>query len=393
MKLKRRDFLKKVSLATLAGGSTLLGGCNQGQSVAAGAAALPTDASTETPVEKIKSVNVNTNGTLEWKLVTSWPSNLSIFDDGARLLAEQIELLSQGRLKIEVFAAGELVPAFGTLEAVDTGQAEMGHSAAYYWADTIPATPFFTSVPFGMNAQQMYSWIFAGDGLKLWEEVYQAFNIVPLAVGATGVQMGGWFNKEINSLDDFKGLKMRIPGLGGQTIAQLGASPELLAAGEIYPSLESGAIDATEWVGPLHDSILGLHRIAKFYYYPGWHEPSTVLELQINRQAFEALPADLQGLIRMVAQAQTSWMLAQFESQNLAALQKLINEEGVAFKLFPYEVMAGLQVAAEAVIQDVADSDPMAKKVFESYQKFQEEASLWGNVSERAYYNLIQKSL
>jgi len=399
-KLNRREFLKKTSLITVAGGTGLLTGCSLGQPEAASAPAVPTAEDTgqaatqaEPPEAAVKAVYINKNQTIEWKIVTSWPSTLPILGEGPQVMADQIETMSQGRLKIQVFASGELVPPLETFDAVDAGTAEMGHSVAYYWPDKVPAAQFFAAVPFGMDAQQMYGWILAGDGLALWEEVYQDFNIIPMPVGTTGIQMGGWFNKEINSLDDFKGMKMRIPGLGGQTIAKVGGLPELLPASEIYTNLESGAIDATEWVGPLHDLVMGFHQVAKFYYYPGWHEPGTVLELQVNRQAFEALSPDLQMIVRTAAYAQNSWMLAQFDSRNLAALQQLINEEGVVLKLFPFEVMAGLRDAAEEVIQEVADSSPIARKVFESFRKFQDEMALWGNVSERAYYNLIQKSL
>lgn len=268
----------------------------------------------------------------------------------------------------------------------------MGHGASYYWAGKIPASQFFTSVPFGMNAQQMYAWIYGGDGLQLWEEIYEDVNLVPMAAGNTGVQMGGWFNKEINSVADWQGLKMRLPGLGGKAIAEIGGSAELLPGGELYTSLERGVIDATEWVGPYHDEIMGFQKVAKYYYYPGWHEPGSVLELIINREAWESLPGDLQMIVRRAADAQNPWMLAQFDARNNGALQKLITEDGVTLRPFPEEVMTALREASLAVIEDVAANDAMSGKVWASFDAFQKGVADWGAVSEKAFYNLIQQS-
>ncbi len=395
----RRDFLKQAAVAGVAGTTgVLVGGCSIGESAATPAPAAPTEAPAEEAAtqaeateEVVQEVNVNTNQTIEWKVVMSWPITLPVFAEGVQKFAEDIDTMSQGRLKVQVFGAGELVGGLEVFDAVDAGTAEMGHTAAYYWGGKLPATQFFTSVPFGMNAQQMYGWLFAGGGMELWEEVYKDNNILPLPCGNSGIQMGGWFNKEINSLSDYEGLKMRIPGMGGKTIAKVGGSAELIAGGEIYTSLERGVIDATEWVGPLHDSVMGFHKVAQYYYYPGWHEPGSVLELQVNRQAFEALPADLQLIVRDAAMTQNTWMLAQFEGRNNQALQQLVNEEGVDLRQFPDEVMEGLRAAAEEVIVEIADSDAISKKVFESFRSFQEGAAEYGNISERAYYNLVQR--
>ncbi|MCB0191081.1 MAG: TRAP transporter substrate-binding protein DctP [Anaerolineae bacterium] len=401
-KLNRRDFLKKASVATVAGGTGLLVGCSIGQPETSSAPAEPQEAAPEestgggeaTQAEEstpaVEAPNVNTNQTMKWKIVTTWPPTLPIFMDGVRLMAEQVKEASDGRLEIEVFGGGELVPALDSFDAVDSGTAEMGHGASYYWAGKLPATQFFTSVPFGMNAQQMYGWLFAGGGMELWEETYADLNLVPISMGNTGIQMGGWFNREINSLEDLQGLKMRIPGLGGKTIVKVGGSAELIAGGEIYTSLERGVIDATEWVGPAHDEVMGLHKAAQYYYYPGWHEPGSVLELLINRQAWESLSPDLQMIVRNAAVAQNNWMLSQFEGQNNAALKRLVNEEGVDLRPFPDDVMVGLRAAAEEVLQEVADGDPMSAKVYESFRAFQEESAQWGTISEKAYYNLVQ---
>lgn len=398
-KLNRRDFLKKASVAAVAGSTGLLVGCSIGQDQAASAPTPPPAAPAEsgesatqeeTKEEAVKEVNVNTNQTVEWKMVTTWPPTLPVLQEGANFIAQYAETMSQGRLKIQVFGAGELVGGLETFDAVQAGTAEMGHGASYYWAGKAPAAQFFAAVPFGMNAQQMNAWLLASDGLALWEETYGDFGLVPFPAGNTGVQMGGWFNKEINTINDFNGLKMRIPGLGGKVIAAAGGSAELIAGGEIYTSLERGVIDATEWVGPYHDYVMGFYKVAKFYYYPGWHEPGTVLESIINRQAWEALTPDLQEILRQAIIAQNALMLAQSDAQNNFYLQKMINEENVDLRPFPDDVMKTLHGYAQDVLNEVAASDPMSKKVYDSFQKFQKEVAAWGNISEKAFYNSIQ---
>ncbi len=404
-KLNRRDFLKKASVATVAGGTGLLVGCSIGQDTTSSAPAAPTATTAaaasdsdsdsgatqvEATEEVVEEVNINKNQTTKWKIVTTWPPTLPIMMDGVRMMAEQVKTMSQGRLEIDVFGAGELVPPFESFDAVGAGTAEMSHGASYYWGGKAPAAQFFTSVPFGMNAQQMYAWLYGGDGLALWEETYQDFNLVPMPAGNTGVQMGGWFNKEINTIDDYNGLKMRIPGLGGKTIVKVGGSAETIPGGEIYTSLERGVVDATEWVGPYHDQIMGFNKVAKYYYFPGWHEPGSVLEVTVNRDAWEALSDDLKMIVRTAADAQNVWMLAQFDARNGGALEELI-ATGTELRPFPDVVMADLAKAAEEVKTEVADSDSMAAKVYDSFRKFQANVGGWGTVSEKAYYNLIQQ--
>ncbi|GAB4423102.1 MAG: TRAP transporter substrate-binding protein DctP [Anaerolineae bacterium] len=398
-KLNRRDFLKKASVAAVAGSTGLLVGCSIGQDQAASAPTAPPAAPAEsgesatqeeTKDEAVKEVNVNTNQTIEWKVVTTWPPTLPVLMDGVRNMAQQVEAMSQGRLKIQVFGGGELVGPLESFDAVNAGTAEMGHGASYYWAGKTAASQFFTSVPFGMNAQQMYAWLFGGGGLELWEEAYKDFDLFPMPAGNTGVQMGGWFNKEINSVADYNGLKMRIPGLGGKVVAAAGGSAELIAGGEIYTSLERGVIDATEWIGPYHDYTMGFYKVAQYYYYPGWHEPGSVLELIINRQAWEGLSPDLQEIVRQAAYAQNTWMLAQFDAVNGSYLAKLVNEEGAELRPFPDDVLDTLHGYAEEVLADVAAGDAMSKKVYESFSKFQREVAGWSNVSEKAFYNGVQ---
>jgi TRAP-type mannitol/chloroaromatic compound transport system substrate-binding protein len=244
-----------------------------------------------------------------------------------------------------------------------------------------------------MNAQGMGAWFHGGDGLKLWEETYAPFNLIPRPGGSTGVQMGGWFNKKINTIDDYKGLKMRIPGLGGKVVAKAGGTVVLLPGGEIFTSLERGVIDATEWVGPLHDLRMGFYQAAKYYYYPGWHEPGTYLEYFFNKKAYESLPKDLQHVLNAACMENEQWTLTQFDAQNGAALQTLINKHKVEVIQFPDDVLAELRKMAVEVVQEEAAKSPMAKKVAESFAQFQKVVGTWGSVSERAYFNVIQEAM
>lgn len=323
--------------------------------------------------------------TYHWKMVTTWPPNFPIFQEGVNRFAEDIEKLSNGRLNIKVYAGGELVPALQTFDAVSQGSVELGHGAAYYWAGKIPAAQFFTAVPFGMNAQGMNAWLYAGGGLQLWQDLYKAHNLLPFPMGNTGVQMGGWFNKKINSVDDLKGLKMRIPGLGGKVFAKAGGTPVLMAGGEIYTALERNTIDATEWVGPFHDERLGLYRAAKYYYYPGWHEPGPVLELIVNRKAWETLSDDLQRSIEIAASASNIWMLSQFEAKNLAALRRLTEEHRVEIIPFPDDVIKELKRLTKEVLDEQSAKDPVFKKIHEAYQAFSKDNDVWNTLSEAAY--------
>jgi len=320
-----------------------------------------------------------------WKLATTWPPNFPIFQEGVERFAEDVKTLSNGRLNIKVFAGGELVPALQAFDAVSQGTVEMSHGAAYYWAGKIPAGQFFTAVPFGMNAQGMNSWLYAGGGLELWRELYKPHNLVPFPMGNTGVQMGGWFNKKIDAIADLKGLKMRIPGLGGKVFAKAGGNPVLMAGGEIYTALDRGTIDATEWVGPFHDERLGLYRAAKYYYYPGWHEPGPVLELNVNSKAWASLSPDLQKTIEIAAAATNLWMLAQFEAKNLEALVTLKDKYNVQVLAFPDEVIAELRRLSSVVLEEEAAKDPDFKRIYQAYKTFADNNDRWNELSEAAY--------
>jgi len=331
------------------------------------------------------AVAVAADKPIQWKMVTTWPKNFPGLGTGANYMAELIQTMSGGRIEVKVYGAGELTPAFEIFDAVSRGAAELGHGAAYYWKGKSEAAQFFAAVPFGFTAQEMNAWLYRGGGMALWTEVYEPFGLVPTAAGNTGVQMGGWFNKEINSVDDLKGLKMRIPGLGGEVLRRAGGTPVSLPGGEIFTSLQSGAIDATEWVGPYNDLAFGLYKAAKYYYYPGWHEPGTTLECFVNKKAFEALPEDLQSIVLNAARVANQDMLADFTARNNAALQTLITDHKVELRRYPDTVLEKLKTLSDEVVAEIAEQDPLSKKVHESYKKFREQAIAWHQVSELAY--------
>ncbi len=327
----------------------------------------------------------------DWKMVTTWPPNFPILGEGCLRYAEIVREMSGGRINIQVFGGGELVPPLETFDTVRNGGAEMGHGAAYYWAGKIPAGQFFGSVPFGMNAQQLTAWILTGGGIEMWEDLYKDFNLVPMLAGNTGVQMGGWFNREINSIADLKGLKMRIPGLGGKVLEKAGGSPVLLAGSEIYTGLERGVIDATEWIGPFHDSQMGFQDIAKYYYSPGWHEMGTALELIVNKEKFDSLPVDLQAILRSASLQVSTWILSEMETKNAESLATLV-DKGIDIRPFPTEVLDQLRIHTEEVIAEIVAKDPVAAKVYKSYDAYRKRAAAWSVWTEKLFYTQIQKT-
>jgi TRAP-type mannitol/chloroaromatic compound transport system substrate-binding protein len=331
------------------------------------------------------------NETFEWSCVTSWPPKYPGLGIAVDNLAERIEKASNGRLKIKVYGGGELVPAFEAFDAVSRGAVEMGHDASYYHKGKIAAAQFFCSIPFGMNAAELDGWLYYGGGLELWRELYAPFNIVPFPCGNTGVQMGGWFNREINSPADLDGLKMRIPGLGGEVIQRAGATPVTLPGSEIFTSLQTGAIDATEWVGAYNDVAFGLHKAASYYYYPGWQEPGAGLELMVNADAWASLPPDLQALVELACQAITTDMLAEYTHGNAMALQQLIDDPNVDVRPFPDDVLRVLKGHTQDIVGELSAEDPIWKKIAESYYAFIDKSTENQRVTEVA--NLATRSL
>jgi TRAP-type mannitol/chloroaromatic compound transport system substrate-binding protein len=378
--MKRRDFIRKAGLAAAAAATGVAAIACEGKEEPKKAEPAKTE---ETP----KAPAVVTKKTYQWKMVTTWPPKFPVLQIGAERFAQRLEEATEGRIKIQVFAGGELVPPLGVFDAVSEGTVECGSGASYYWAGKVPAAQWFASVPFGFNPQGINTWFYSGGAIKLWEEVYAPFNVVPRPQGNTGVQMGGWFNKKIETIDDFKGLKMRIPGLGGKVVAKAGGTVVLTAGGEIFTNLERGVIDATEWVGPFHDLRLGLYQAAKYYYYPGWHEPGTCLEVIFNKKVYDELPNDLKITIDAVAAETNMWSLCEFEAQNGAALQELITKHNVELLKFPDEVIAALRPLAEEVLEEEAAKDPMSKKVNDAFKAFKPVVGTWGTISEKAYYD------
>ena len=331
------------------------------------------------------AVKASSSKVIKWKMVTTWPKNFPGLGTGANKLAKLITEMSGGRLKVKVYGAKELVPAFETFDAVSRGTAQMGHGAAYYWKGKTQASQFFAAVPFGLTAQEMNGWLYYGGGMELWEETYDSFGLLPAAAGNTGVQMAGWFNKEIKSIADLKGLKMRIPGLGGEVLKRAGGTPVNLPGGEIFTSLKTGAIDATEWVGPYNDLAFGLHKAAKFYYYPGWHEPGTTLEALINKQALNELPDDLQSIVLNACKVINLDMISEYTTRNQQALDTLVNKHNVKVLKLPDEVLNKLQTLSDEVISEVAATDKMAEKVFNSFKSYRDNVKQWSEISELAY--------
>ena len=360
-------MIKKLAISALV---LLLAACGEQQAATSSAGG--------TAVEEQKS--------FKWKLVTTWPKNYPGLGMAPENFATLIDRMSQGRLKIKVYGAGQMVPALEVFDAVSQGTAEMGHGAAYYWKGKTAASVFFTSVPFGLNAQEMNSWLYHGGGLELWRETYEPFNLVPFAAGNSGVQMAGWFNREINSLEDLQGLKMRIPGIGGEVITRAGGEAVTIPGGELYTAMQTGVIDATEWVGPYNDLAFGFHQVAKYYYYPGWHETGSTLELIINKDAWGSLPDDLQAMVEAAARTVNQDMLDEYTARNNAALVQLVDEHGVQLRRLPDDVLIKLKALTGEVLDELVASDPLAKKVRDSLQAFQAQVTDYHEISEEAYY-------
>lgn len=333
-------------------------------------------------------VSQNSSTVYEWDLVTSWPKNFPGLGLAPENFAELVERMSQGRLKVNVHGANTIVPALGVFDAVSSGSVEMGHTAAYYWKGKMLAAPFFTSVPFGMNATEMNAWLHYGGGLALWRELYEPYNIIPFAGGNTGVQMGGWFNREINSIADVKGLKMRIPGFGGDVFTRSGGTAVTIPGVELYNALQTGVIDATEWVGPYNDLAIGFHQIAEYYYYPGWHETGPALEFIVNKDAYASLPEDLQAIIEGATRAINGDMLDEYTARSASALQDLKTTYNVDIRQFPEPVLQTFKAHSFAIYAEYAENDPQFKRIADHYFKFMEKVREYGDISEKAYYDV-----
>ena len=364
--MKRREFVSGIALA--AG----LAGCAKPESDCSAGGGVSTE-------------------TFEWDCVTSWPPKFPGLGMAVENLAERVERASAGRLKIKIYGGGELVPPFEVFDAVSRGVVEMGHDASYYHKGKVDAAQFFTAIPFGLNSMELNAWVHYGGGLELWRELYEPFNLMPFLCGNTAVQMGGWFNKEINDIDDFKGLKMRIPGFGGEVLRRAGGQPISLPASEIFTSLQTGAIDATEWVGPYNDVSFGLHKAARYYYYPGWQEPGPGLECIINKDAWNSLPADLQAIVEITCQSITTDMAAEYTNGNANSLQQILADPNIELRPFPDKVLQHLKAITAEVVAEIMAADPASKKIGKAFYEYLAKAEANSNISERAFLNTREK--
>jgi TRAP-type mannitol/chloroaromatic compound transport system substrate-binding protein len=319
---------------------------------------------------------------VRWRCASSFPKSLDTIYGGGEVIAKRVAAITGGKFQIRVFGAGEIVPAFGTVDAVQQGTVECTHTAGYYFVGKNKTFAFDTTVPFGMNQRQQNAWIYWGGGLQLMREFFRDFGMISFPAGNTGVQMGGWFRKEVKSVADLKGLKMRIAGLGGEVMARLGAVPQQIAGGDIYPALERGTIDAAEWVGPYDDEKLGFYKIAPHYYYPGWWEACSMYSLYVNIKEWEKLPKEYQAAIEAACYEANTDMMAEYDFKNPKALERLV-KNGVKLHAFSPEIMRAAHKASFELYEEEATKNPSWKKIYEPWKKFRAEEFLWHRVAEQ----------
>jgi len=323
------------------------------------------------------------------RLAETWGPNFPIFGDTTKRFAELAEEMSDGRLRIRIDSANKHKAPLGVFDMVKAGQYDLGHSASYYWKGKVPETLYFTSMPFGMTAIEQYAWFYYGDGMELMQEVYEPHNMLSFPGGNTGIQMGGWFRKEINSLEDLQGLKMRIPGFAGEVFAEVGVSPTNIPPGELYTALERNTIDAVEWVGPALDLRLGFQQIAD-YYYTGWHEPATELQFLVNKKTWEELPKDLQVILKTAMRVSAYDMLVHSQHANAEAWANIKEEyPNVQIKQFPQDVFQAMYDANKKLLKEAAAEDELAARIIESQEEYLEKTRAYTDISERAYLNTM----
>jgi TRAP-type mannitol/chloroaromatic compound transport system substrate-binding protein len=327
---------------------------------------------------------------INWEMATSWPLALDTIFGGAEIFANRLSQITSGKFTVTPRAAGELVGGTEVLDAVESGALQIGHTASYYYIGKSPATAFGTALPFGMTARQQNAWLYEAGGLQLMQEFYaDRFNVIQFPAGNTGAQMGGWYNKEINTPEDFAGLKMRIPGLGGQVYDRLGSTVQVLPGGEIFQALQTGAIDAAEWVGPYDDLKLGFHTVTQFYYYPGWWEPGPTLEVQINLNEYNALPEEYKAAIQSAAVEANMGMLARYDVQNIGALAQIREESEIELRAFSDEVLSAARDASFALYDEFSQQDSDFANIFTPWNDFRQQISEWHGFNELTYLNYI----
>lgn len=369
--MKRREFLGKVggSLASVAAGGAVVTACGGNQSTTANEGAPA----------------VHTQKKIRWRLTSSFPRSLDTIFGAAEFMSERVKAMTGGNFDIRVYPGGELVPGLQVLDAVQNETVQIGQTCSYYYTGKNPVLAFDTCVPFGLTARQQQAWLGEGGGGELMAKVFSDFGIRSFPSGNTGAQMGGWFKEELSGLDGLKGLKMRIPGLGGDVMSALGASVQVIAGGEIYPALERGAIDATEWVGPYDDEKLGFYKVAKNYYYPGWWEPGVTMGLLISQEAFNELPVSYQEVLKSVAGETFADRLASYDNANPLALQRLVNDHGVTVREYPQDIMDAAWRESNAYLEEQSAADAGFREVWESYRTFRDAQWSYANGNELAY--------
>ena len=375
--MNRRDFL---TTATTASATLALAGCNDSNRQAIDYSKHPKNNSNKT-----KQVNINRNKKTIIKLATSWPAHFPIMGTGVEEFAQRVKDISGGSLEIKLYPKNTLVPALAVFDATSSGQIDAFHSGPYYWKGKNSAFSLYSGIPFGFTAEEINSWMLFGGGLELWREQYAKYNLHPFMGGNTNIQMGGWFSKPINSLNDMQGLKMRIPGLGGEVLAKMGVNPVLLPAGEIYTSLERGVIDATEWVGPALDIKMGFYKVAP-YYYSGWHEPGSILELTFNKQFWNKLAFEHQSMIEVSSSEMNSNMTYEFHAENIKALQKL-EELDISIYQFPKDVMQAGKKALDDVVSELSKENSDFESVYASINNHLNLSKKWSDASLKYFLN------
>lgn len=375
--MNRRDFL---TTATTASATLAFSGCNDTNRQAIDYSKHPQEKDDEN-----KRVNINRNKKTIIKLATSWPAHFPIMGTGVEKFAQRVKDVSGGSLEIKLYPKNTLVPALAVFDACSSGQIDAFHSGPYYWKGKNSAFSLYSGIPFGFTSEEINSWMLFGGGLELWREQYAKYNLHPFMGGNTNIQMGGWFRKPIESISDMQGLKMRIPGLGGEVLSKMGVNPILLPAGEIYTSLERGVIDATEWVGPALDIKMGFYKVAP-YYYSGWHEPGSILELTFNKQFWSKLAFEHQSIIEVASSEMNSNMTYEFHAENIHALKKL-KELDISIHQFPKDVIEAGKQALKEVISDLGSKNRDFEKVFNSIENYLDLSKEWSDASLRYFLN------
>ncbi|MEB3882857.1 TRAP transporter substrate-binding protein [Lyngbya sp. CCY1209] len=360
--MKRRNFIGTAAIATA--GTATFGACS------------PRPQPPEETTPRVSTAEP----AIRWRMATSWPKSLDIVFGSSDLICRRVAAMTGGKFTIVPYGAGEIVPGLEVMKAVQAETVECGHTASYYYVNEHPALAFATTVPFGLNAEQQFAWLYYGGGLEAIRDIYADFNLINFPAGNTGAQMGGWFRRQVNSPDDLKGLKMRIPGLGGKVMSRLGVDVQVLAGGEIFPALERGDIDAAEWVGPYEDERLGLNRVAPYYYSPGWWEPGTTYELQVNRRQWEILPREYQEILQLATAEATTRMLAQYNTANGEALERMA-AGGTQLLSYSESILNAARDAAFALYEEKARGNEAFREIYDRWAAFRTKVYRWHRVN------------